>query len=149
MGDDAFSLPQRVAMDVFPQLQPMFRGWAIDKAVRDAVADDSVLGSRLSGVINRGVDFTDSETKATYEVTTQAQFPAKITKYGPDVGLIGTDNYKNTPDDSINVEPMDPSPLNPRNRPELAPLGRYPGNTPTPAGMGGIGGFQGEGDPPR
>jgi hypothetical protein len=81
LGDAGFSRAQLDAINQNGNLRETYRGFNIDRAIRDGLADDPEL-SRLTGFINRGVDLTDPDTGLRYEMTTSRQWPSKIIKYG-------------------------------------------------------------------
>ena len=84
LGDAGFSEAQLNAQRSDPWLRPMQRGYNIDARVRDMVANDPELSTRLDGKINGGIDFTDNQNGKRYEMTTKGQFQAKQSKYGPE-----------------------------------------------------------------
>jgi RHS repeat-associated protein len=91
LGDQAFTPAQLRAILNNPRLQPLFRGLQIDKMVRKLVEVQPELAARVTGRINKGVDFTDSATGEIFDITTRAQTQAKIKKFGPKVQVLETD----------------------------------------------------------
>lgn len=90
LGMAAFTPRQRLAALVWPRLQPAFRGNAIDRRVRNAVANDSFL-QRLFGSPSRGPDFRHPALpRVWWDMTTEAQWPAHLKKYGPGGILLPT-----------------------------------------------------------
>jgi RHS repeat-associated protein len=98
-GMRGFTAGQRGAIAKHSWLQSVFRGYNIDKMVRIEVAKDPELSSRLSGVINNGVDFKDSKTGMRYDMTTEDEFiNKKMDKYGREnLKLLDTGRDPNLP----------------------------------------------------
>ena len=61
----------------------------IDKRVRIEVQNDPFL-RHLQGRPNRGADFIDPATENWWDMTTPAQWPAHVQKYGPGGTLLPT-----------------------------------------------------------
>ena len=88
LGNAAFTPKQLAALKNHPYLRAAFRGSAIDKLVRQIVKSDPQLSKRLSGLPNKGVDFTDSLTGEIFDITTMKQALGKFNKYGDNVIVI-------------------------------------------------------------
>src|SRR5207237_8575226 len=82
MGDDGFTLDQKIAMKKESYLREMYRGYNIDRMVRVAVSEDRELKGRIEGQINNGVDFRDKITGKEYEMTTTGAFGKHQLNYG-------------------------------------------------------------------
>ncbi len=89
LGMAAFTGPQQRALVKHPNLEAAFRGNRIDKRVRDEVRVDPFL-RHLQGRPNRGADFIDPATGNWWDMTTPAQWPAHVQKYGPGGTLLPT-----------------------------------------------------------
>ncbi|HZP76549.1 MAG TPA: hypothetical protein VFB45_10435 [Pseudolabrys sp.] len=85
----AISGAQRAAARRYQSLGEAYRGKAIDLAVRDGIECELLL-QNLKGDPNSGVDFTDTKTGVTYELTTRGQWIRKLRKYAPPPLFINT-----------------------------------------------------------
>ncbi|CAN5911172.1 hypothetical protein BH11VER1_BH11VER1_13630 [soil metagenome] len=88
-GAAAFTARQGRALINHPNLEPAFRGSAIDKRVRIEVQNDPLL-RHLQGRPNRGADFIDPATRNWWDMTTPTQWPAHVQKYGAGGTLLPT-----------------------------------------------------------
>ena len=89
LGMAAFTARQQRALVSYPNLQAAFRGSAIDRRVRAAAQNDTFLRT-LQGRSNRGPDFIDSYSGSWWDMTTPAQWPAHVQKYGSGGTLLPT-----------------------------------------------------------
>jgi len=85
-GINALSPAQRQAVANYPSLLPAYRGSAIDSVVRRQVEIDPRL-NWLQGRPNRGPDFIDPRTGQWWDMTTPAQWPGHLNRYG-DGGIL-------------------------------------------------------------
>jgi len=82
LGMAAFSPRQQAAILRYPRLQSAYRGSAVDSLVRQSASQDNFL-RQLTGSPNRGPDFLDPYASGVWwDITTPAQWPAHVSKYG-------------------------------------------------------------------
>jgi hypothetical protein len=89
LGARAFTPRQLAAMQRNPNLQSPFRGNRIDVRTRSYVEQDPFLRN-LQSNYTRGPDFRDLRTGDWWDITTPAQWPAHVQKYGPGGTLLPT-----------------------------------------------------------
>ena len=67
-----------------PRLEAAFRGERIDTFAKKLARDDPRLsGLEITGRFRHGPDFVDTATGAWWDITTPAQWPAHVARYGP------------------------------------------------------------------
>ncbi|MDF3059387.1 MAG: hypothetical protein K0R17_3602 [Rariglobus sp.] len=89
LGMRAFTPKQAAAIQRNPNLQPAFRGNRIDVRTRAYVRQDPFLRS-LQSNYTRGPDFRQTRTNLWWDMTTPAQWPAHVQKYGNGGTLLST-----------------------------------------------------------